>query len=499
MRIAQYLNRFPDYLFQWGSPTPFSKIWENPQKEHILLFSNSMTIHRKEFEKLLSKYYIAELFELSNCFLGNCGEPYMFLRIVDTPIDTVKISFYNKPPHVYRDDGDTFGYDKVRLAEKYTEEFGEYLGLLDDWMQTGNMPQGQKDVYEFRNIPYDEICRDFVYTRYYQRHNDKIRELLCNETVYRLADVADIEVAHLVNDTHRIAHVLFDSSVPSYPYIPEKDSVEYPATSIRLQKNDIVEYRGEFFLFHLETNMEIYAPLGTAVIRAKTMSPEYLYFYLSGKTAHQIKLTYSVIGGDYITPMPLRLQEFPVVLPTQDEQYYKDRFAQLAKPERVYEYIESTPGSLLASALKQECADRVKEKNNMLLQALVESDFAELKICFEHKAYKAAVILAGAVLEYFVLDWLSELDGVDYFSNDFYDANGKKTTELAAYIYALRGRLGYSWDALKTRAHDIRVKRNSVHVKASLGNSTVINASSCEQTIKDLAAIIKSRNVKLPS
>lgn len=130
MRIAQYLENFTNYIYLWGSATPFQKIWNEPRKEHVLLISNSMTIYRKEFEKLLREYNIAELFELSNCFLGTSGEPYMLLRIVDTPVDRVKVSFFYIQPHVYMDCGDTFGCDKIFLPEKFTDEFLAYLASI---------------------------------------------------------------------------------------------------------------------------------------------------------------------------------------------------------------------------------------------------------------------------------------------------------------------------------------------------------------------------------
>lgn len=497
MRIAQYLEDFPNYIYLWNTATPFNKIWDNPQREHVLLFSNTMTIHRKRFEELLSKYYIAELYELSNCFLGNAGEPYMFLRIVDTPVDSVRISFYRKAPHIFRDDGETFGYNKIFRAERYTDEFLTYLDLLDSWRQTGVIPQSNADTYEFRTVPSAEIRRDFVYTRYYEKHNDEIRALLRGETICRLSDVADIEETSIMGVQNKIARALFETNFPSYPYIPERDSVEYPATSVRLQKNDIIEYQGKYFLYYHDTDMELYAPICTTVIRAKKISPEYLYFYLTGKTARRIQLAFSVLAGNAATPRPLQLKDFPVVVQTEDDQYYKKQFTQLAKPERVYEYVEITHTSGVATLLKKECADRIHEKNNSVLQSIIKSDFDELKICYEHKAYKAAIILAGSLLEYFLLDWLSEIDAKDYFTHDFYDANGDKTSELKAYIYALRGRLGYSWDAMKNLAHSVRKKRNYVHIKVALDDPTATEASSCEQVINDLAAIIRSRNAKL--
>ena len=36
----------------------------------------------------------------------------------------------------------------------------------------------------------------------------------------------------------------------------------------------------------------------------------------------------------------------------------------------------------------------------------------ELNICFKNKAYKAALILAGSILEAVLIDWLSEKRGL---------------------------------------------------------------------------------------
>ena len=424
----------------------------------------------------------------------------MFLRIVDTPVEKVKVSFYYRQPHIYKDAHDTFGNNTIILPQKYTEEYLTYLSLLDNWIQAEVAPRDIKGVYEFRTIPANDISQDFVYTRYYQKHNDKIRQLLRGETVCKLSDVADIEETSLISGSKKIARVLFQGSVPSYPYIPEKDSVEYPATSICLQKGDVVEYRGDYFLFCYDTDIEIYAPICSRVIRAKSFSPEYLYFYLCSKTARQIQQAFSVIGGNSINPKPLNIQDFPIVLPTQDEQYYKDQFALLAKPDRVYEYVKVTPESTLAAALGSDCLARLKHKNDMMLKTLIENDFAELKICYEHKAYKAAIIMAGSLLEVFIIDWISEIDRQDYFSYTlrYTDADGKtKYADLNRYIEELGSRLGTSWNRTKVLAHDIRNKRNSVHVKVSLKYPTHNPSAACAQTIKDLEAIIKSRSINL--
>lgn len=500
MRLLHYLENFPDYLYQWGSSTPFSKVWENPQKEYVLLISNAMVIYRKEFEKLFEKYYIAELFELSNCFMGTGSVPHMFLHIVDTPVDKVKISFYQKPAHDYRDYGNAFSSKKITLPAKYNKDFCFYLNLLDSWVKTSIAPKDTDD-YQFRTISSDEVRHDFIYTRYYDQVNDGIRAILRGETIVSLSDIAEITpIVGIPNVSPKHARILSLKDVPTYPYIPERDSVEYVATDVLLKKNDIVSYKDGFFLFYQETDFEIYAPPGSYVIRAKSVSPEYLYIFLTSKISKRIYYSLLVSDGCGGNLRLYEIKDFPVALPTEDEQIAKDQFAQLAKPERIYEYTEITPGTTLATMLKQECASRLKYNNHRILKTLIENDFTELNICYAHKAYKAATILAGALLEMFVIDWLSEIDNQNYFkySLSYIDDIGNiRFADFKKYLEELDKRLNGKWSSTKLLADGIREKRNSVHVNVSLRHPENVTAASCDKTIKDLETIIKSRDITL--
>lgn len=508
MRLLHYLEDFPDYLYQWGSSTPFSKVWENPQKEHVLLISNAMVFYRKEFEKLFEKYYIAELFELSNCFMGTGSVPHMFLHIVDTPVDKVKISFYQKPAHDYRDYGNAFSSKKISLPAKYNKDFCFYINLLDSWVKTGIAPKDTDD-YQFRTISSDEVRHDFIYTRYYDQVNDGIRALLRGETIVSLSDVAEITpIVGIPNVSPKHARILSLDDVPTYPYIPERDSVNYFATDVLLKKNDIVSYKDGFFLFYQEVDFEIYAPPGSYVIRAKSVSPEYLYIFLTSKIAKRIYYSLLVSDGCGGNLRLYEIKDLPVALPTEDEQNAKDQFAKLAKPERVYEYVEISPESTLAAFLKNECINRLENKNFLALKELLENDFTELKVCYDHKAYKAAVILAGSILEAFVIDWLSELDQVNYFQkvypkkdkagNIVLKRNGQpQQADLLQMMKDLRAKLisiGVSWCNEFYDADIIREKRNNVHAKLSMLDSSYNSQSTCQDIMQRLERVIKSRN-----
>lgn len=57
----------------------------------------------------------------------------------------------------------------------------------------------------------------------------------------------------------------------------------------------------------------------------------------------------------------------------------------------------------------------------------MKEDIKELDACFASGAYKATLILTGSVLEAFLLDWLSEIDGKNYFEEP-YIIDGKKVS-----------------------------------------------------------------------
>lgn len=57
----------------------------------------------------------------------------------------------------------------------------------------------------------------------------------------------------------------------------------------------------------------------------------------------------------------------------------------------------------------------------------ITDDIKELNACYRAKAYKATLILAGSILEAVLIDWLSEINQADYFTNDYIvtDRNGR--------------------------------------------------------------------------
>lgn len=227
--------------------------------------------------------------------------------------------------------------------------------------------------------------------------------------------------------------MLGHKDLPMYPYIPEKDYDKFYISNVRLHKGDIVEKRGKFFLLNKEPLFELYASSDCKVIRAKKVPPEYLYIYFISRIATKIRLAFSVSVIDKMPKFSEDIKEFPIVLPPYDTKHYEELFKKISNPdERFFESL-TMPGKKesVAVLLDLETLVNIKLNNEKLLRTHIDSDIEELKICYNNKAYKAMVIMAGAILEAFLIDWKSEIDKKNYFKTNLKilkeDGNEKRT------------------------------------------------------------------------
>lgn len=144
MKILEYIYNASKYIITEQMPEKLKEIIASDKNEYYLIVPNSVSIHRKLFAEIFRKYNVAEIFEISNCFLGTYNVRYMLIHIVKQPVETFKISVYEEPAHLYRDDIFDPDCGKIRIPDKYREDYLSYLQSLDAWIQRGIQPRDEK-------------------------------------------------------------------------------------------------------------------------------------------------------------------------------------------------------------------------------------------------------------------------------------------------------------------------------------------------------------------
>lgn len=96
----------------------------------------------------------------------------------------------------------------------------------------------------------------------------------------------------------------------------------------------------------------------------------------------------------------------------------------------------------MGDILSTELVMNVRMYQQAQLRTLLMSDMQELNACYKAKAYKATLILAGSILEAVLIDWLSEIKGKDFFSEEFMVkdryTNKIKRADLIDYINEIK-------------------------------------------------------------
>lgn len=512
MDIFNMILHGSDYVVNPDARDPFSKYIDENKDEYHLLVSNWSLMKKISIERLLSTYYIHELFEIGNCYLGSLNMPFTYWHISKDRPEIVKTSVYHGSSHPYRDDEVT----ALRTSDKYKNEYMEYLSKLNQWVMDDEKPSDEKLKCEFNIISGIEFDITKPYARYYRKNNDKLRKLLINEEIVPLSEFATIARASVedINSIEMNAKTLAPNKLPSYPYVPEMEAIDYVKSTEKIHKGDIIKVKNDFFLVDKESDFDLYAPPGRTIIRAKGICPEYLYLYLSSNVAKKILREFRIPTGDYsYTDLAGSIEQFPVIKPKEKMEDYIEKFKKIASPGIRYyiEEKEEKPSSI-EQVLKKEIVKKIEINSDNLVKKQIDEDIAELNTCFENKAYKATLILAGSIMEAILIDWLSALNHVNYFEKTLmkreYDKKNHcyKTDEdgnyiyiegtsanLADYIDEIRDIKRPEWMDEAKGAHKIRKKRNLVHAKLCLKENVQIDAKLCDEVIGYLKKIIESR------
>lgn len=390
---------------------------------------------------------------------------------------------------------------EIGLRSEYPEDYYDYLDSIEKFVESGECPKDGENQ-EFGFISRNERKWDQWNPNRFNKSAVGIREGLKKEKTIALCDVADIIRPR--PDAER-RHVDTSFRLPAWKYpIDYKKLEDGVLTDTILQKGDIV-FVGidKMYLVDTAPVLELHVSPNAYVIRPKAICPEYLFLYLKSETAQVIMDSLSM--GEVARRITRRdLKNIRVIIPKKNDEYYIQAFRVENYPVNNIIQFNSAIQNLnidkkakdIEDILDAELVRNLKTYKSDVVEDFLTEDLKELNICFRYKAYKAAIILAGSILEAVLIDWLSEIDGKNYFEETYYSPKDGKEGTLAIYIRDIKYIKRPNWMEEADKAYAIKDNRNKVHAKLCI-KANDINEDLCRQVVKYLEDVLKTRRGKM--
>lgn len=198
-----------------------------------------------------------------------------------------------------------------------------------------------------------------------------------------------------------------------------------------------------------------------------------------------------------------------LVIDYYSERYSIDRYDEYGTtlPLEDCIYIEMSPDKMqnrkYADIYERDINPRLKARDMIRsvnfatgdAQKTIEKYLVEIKNNIDHGSYYSATIVMGSVLEAFLIDWLSEIDGKNYFKEDYLVTDQKyhyrKRADLIDYINIIQKKHP-DWIEGADKATEIRKKRNLVHARLYIEEGE-ITKDVCYEMLNNLETIINNR------
>lgn len=472
--------------------------------------------HAKELEQVkqfCSKYHIAGEISLGRPYVSSELHFSLIIGTAEKP-EKYHTSLYKGLP--YREKTMVGMASKLVMPNNYTENFLSYITHVEKWLNTGSLPEDDiEGQYEFCETVAPEDSGALYYPAFFSKKKRQIEDLLKKEDIIRLGDAAEIITASTISDNNDggKAVLLIDELKPfSYDNV----RFEYRRQSnIQLQNGDILYPRNASdakpYLVRNLVNMDVYGSDQDFVIRCHDIQPEYLWLYLTSDVSDHV---FSLLTTENVIKIISedKLRDYPVIKPTLNPDYYKRLCSILTNEsirnpgvvsERDYKSLLLQDADSVGDILGKELVQNLHVYQSEQLRTFLEDDLEELNHCFAVKAYKATLILAGSILEAFLIDWLSEIEGINYFEEELMVSRTIKIDNKREKISVKAGLIDYidkiriikkpDWVKQADEAHDIRKKRNLVHAKLCLNESDEINEATCRMVLNYLQDVLETR------
>lgn len=442
----------------------------------------------------LQKYHTAGIFQLGH--FDDRISPYLGFNLYLLSKNRPNSVFICEAPHK---DSKIFRWDNI--VEGYHES-------LEKWINTGRLDDLLKRCVN--EIPYKELNEEILDVRFYTKKYFGLKKALKKQKSLPLSELADVIRPCFIRQKSSGVKLLRPRDF-LYPLEEDKLS-DYGATpTVLLQKGDIVVFGEKVYLITETPKSQVTVTSLMQVVRTKSdlVTCEYLFFYLNDP---KFKTLISPLQSHGFLLNTRQLGEIPVLLPNTDvplalnqvlAQKYRDLFDATYRPHlktRTDYYTASQkPGrdvvrdDVLLDELLGKC---FREPHKVKIMEFINDNLKEMDVNIQSKAYRSAVIMAGSVLEAFLIDWTGEMDHKNYFQEPFRVTNDKgrlvkMPLSLNDAIDRLRS-LNKKWAAFH-QAKSIMNLRNSVHPSVFLRDAKSITKVDCLAARDCLRLVVESR------
>ena len=486
----------------------FKNRLDNDEKEFAVILGNTTLeseiqfsfLFPDEYRKKFESYYVAGIFELSRNVSPkyNGYTEYVLYIFSKNKPDELKIC--------------TAPREKTEFGKEIKTELKEYHKDLEDFI---NYSKISPNINSQSNIiPFNNFHKDQYNVHFYTKKFLAVQQKAKKQKNKPLKDL--VEILIYSEDNVEFEWECIDSEI-----IITNTSEKNTVSKNPLINGDVVlEHRiyDEFnsYLISNETKHEI--PLGMTglILRIKSnlITPEYLYLYLESSFFKTLSTAIWLGRVDVdIETIADKISKIPVYLPNTDtplalnkelskkyrDIYYKTYRHDLIKKTQDYFTDLKRPDKTIVKedALLDELLDCCfKDPHKQKLLNYINVNMKELNVSIPNGAYRSAVVLIGSILEAFLTDWASELDGKNYFKEPYRELQIQGRTQR--FDLSLNDAICHiakiikKWNA-REKADAIRIMRNDIHPRVFLDNGKNLTKQECEMALKNLQAVIKSR------
>ena len=467
----------------------------------ITTFNMASMAGKEKDEKrrdLFKRYHITGVFGLSNPMKSAVND-FMLLVLSTEPANTVLIG--NCIRKLYRTGGVGAAEDSQLI---FPNQYIEYYANIENWLNHGK-DAAEGEEYWFHEISYNDFDYDHVSPLPYSKRCYEVRKFLQTEKTKPLSEIAKIIRPHLIRSERgkvigvrdfqyplnleymregwktdtilKIGDIVFKNAMPERCYL----LLEQPAEAIYAGGNDFIVRTNDLNLsaYIIQYFM---SDVGKTIIEA------------SGSGAALPRMTLS------------NFRKTPIIEPKKPLSHYLELYRMLAtKPKDISTYnhrfaavAEYKEAESIEDVLNLELLENAKLYKGEIVREFLKQDFTELNSCYKAEAYKATLIMCGSILEAVLIDWASEYDQKDYFSEELWVTDKRtgrmKRAELIDYIDRINEINRPKWMTEAGYAHQIRKKRNLVHAKLCM-NSEEINDVVCAEVIGYLKDVLATRGL----